>query len=108
MDRDYAQPHAPLALASLEFEFDVVDGIRWPVLAGLLLFGDELFSEGVVVGLFANLVNYDFLLIIGDLVDDVFWTAATKLELVESGNAVWIDGESGRFVGLERNEGAGR
>jgi hypothetical protein len=84
----------PLALTALELELYVVDGIRRAILAIGLFLGDELFPESVIVWLVADFVHHNFLLIVGDLVDDVFGTAATEFQLVELGDAVRIDGET--------------
>lgn len=96
----------PLTLTTFEFEFHIVDGIRRSVLARLLLLGDELFSECVIVGFGASFVYHDFLLVVGDLVDDVLGTAAAEFQLIESRDAVRVDRESARMEGLERSGGA--
>jgi len=87
------------ALTTFELKFDIVDGIRRSILARLLLLGDELLSESVVVRLFADLVYHDFLLVIGDLVDNVFGSTTVELQLIESRDTVWVDGESGHRHG---------
>ena len=72
---------APLALAALKLKFDVVDGVGRTILARFLLLANELLAEGVVVRLFANLINDNLFLVVGNLVDDVFGSLApcTKL-----------------------------
>lgn len=86
---------APLALSAFELELDVVDGVRWSIFAALLFLGNQLLSESVVVLFCASLIYHDFLLVIGDLVDDIFRTATAELELIESRHAFRVYGESG-------------
>lgn len=95
----------PLAFAALELKLHIVDGIRGPILATTLLLGDELLSEGIVIRFSADLVHHNFLLVIGDLVNNVLGTTSSKFQLIEGGDAVRVDGESGRIEELERNEG---
>jgi hypothetical protein len=84
----------PLALSSLKFELDIINGVRRTVLAAALFLCDELLPEHVIVRLAADFVYHDFLLVVGDLVDDVFWPAAPQLELIELGHAFRVDRET--------------
>ena len=84
----------PLALSTSEFELYIVDCVRRTILAVGFFLCDELFSECIIVCVVADFVYHDFFLVIGDLVDDVFGTAATELQFVELGDAVRVDRET--------------
>ena len=86
-----ALPALPSSFTTLKFEFYIVDGIGWPVLASLLFLAYELLPEYIVVALCANFVHNNLFLIVRNLVDDVLWTATSQFQFIESADAVGVD-----------------
>ena len=77
----------PLALTTREFVLNVVDSIARGrvtlVIAGIT----ELITEGFVVLFWGDVVEDDFLLVVGDLEDDELGLAVAHAELIECSEA---------------------
>lgn len=87
------QHFVPLTLTTFKLESNVVDRIRRPAFSSLFLFREQLFSESIIVILFASLVYDNFFQVIRYFVNDVFEASAAELELIEFRDAFWIDGK---------------
>lgn len=85
---------APRALTRRQVVGKVIHGVSWALrqrtALGLGLGVDKLLAEAIPVGVFRGILDYDLLVVIGELVDDVL-DALSELELVELGDALLRD-----------------
>lgn len=83
----------PLALAAAQLILDIVDCVprNRPAIAvlGFLQFG----PKHLIVGFAGNLVDDDFLAVVGDLVDDELGLSAAQAEVIECSDALIGNGD---------------
>lgn len=81
---------APLALTG-QLVLDVVDCVAGSGTAHTVLGLGELITEDLVVLVLADGVYDDFLLVVGDLVDDVLGLSVAAAEVLEGSDAVILN-----------------
>lgn len=85
----------PLALTTAKLVLDIVDSVPGGRAALGVLGGLQLAPEDLVVGLGGDLVDDDLLAVVRDLEDDELGLPPAHAEVIEGGDALIVDGDSG-------------